>query len=277
METRFAAFSYRRLYPRLKTPRVDDSPSFCAHIEILPPPTGIPICARLIAQPFGGARSIKLGQNYRLSEFSLRIFPCLMLGIYVDDCYPIEPHDTVQIAPETIRRYADLLRLLLAPGSKVGPTVPGLLIGSNITPTKASIRAEMPPKRPIAISGEIRVFRRPNVLTSDQSAKLIGKLGDIQSLLFPRYGEALLAPTARCQYPRFRKTDQLNSESLLSLRGRLTTLASPIARHIALPPPRPIDVYSAAAGSSLSGVFVAPRKKYYFLHPRSPTWFCKLI
>ena len=165
---------------------------------------------KLNTQPFGSARApsnwarIANAFAYMLLHLFL-----LWVAIYVDDCYTIEPDQTASSALHTLRGLAKLLGLVSEPGKEVGATISGLLLGANIYLQQRYILVELPHRRASALIRDLEDILKQNELSAANAAKLRGRLGFIQSLMFGRFGKALLQPITQRRYTRFRKS--LNS------------------------------------------------------------------
>ena len=110
-----------------------------------------------------------------------------------------------------------------------------------------------------------------NCLSAD-AAKLRGRLGFIQSLLFAGFGKALLRPITRRQYTHFRKKPQLNAELRYCLKWRPAALKQKTPLVVPLKPLPTIDVYSDAAGGGHLGVFIAINGSFPYAHSHTPEW-----
>ena len=168
---------------------------------------------RLNTQPFGSARApANWARMTNAFSFILLHLFTLWIAIYVGDCYTIEPDGTAQSALDTLNGLAKVLGLALAPDKQAGPTITALLLGANISLEQRLIRAELPKLKAQANIQDIELMLKNNWLSAADAAKLLGRLGFSQSLLFAGFGKALLQPITRRQYTHFRKKPQLNAE-----------------------------------------------------------------
>ena len=245
---------------------IDQNQHFYAHIALLSP-TGIPMHCRLNTQPFGSARApANWARMTNAFGFLLMRLFALWVAIYVDDCYTIEPDGTAQSALDTLNGLAKILGLVLEPDKQVGPTITALLLGANISLEKRFIRVELPTLKAQALIRDMELILKDNSLSSTDAAKLRGRLGFSQSLLFARFGKALLQPITRRQYTNFRKKPLLNAELRYCMKWWVATLKNPTPRIVPLQPMPTIAVYSDAAGNGHLGVFIAINDSYSCAH-----------
>ena len=197
---------------------VDCAQNDYAHIALLSP-TGIPMYCKLNTQPFGSARApANWARMTNAYAFILPMLFTLWIAIYVDDFFTIEPEGTAPSALNTLKGISNLPGLVLSPQKQVGPTLSALLLGTSISLGKRYIRVELPTKRAESLIQDLEQILKLNGLTAANAAKLRGRLGFSQSILFGRFGKALLQPITRRQYTRCRKKPELNAELRFAIK-----------------------------------------------------------
>ena len=147
---------------------------------------------------------------------------------------------------------------------------------SKHIPTKTLHSCRITTKTRNCISTRHRTDSETECANIRKRGKIRGRLGFTQSLLFGRFGKALLQPITQRQYTRFRKKPQLNAQLRYCIKWWIATLQNPINRSVPLTPRPTIAVYSDAAGNGRLGVFIAHGDSYTFAHTHTPKWFTGL-
>ena len=162
--------------------------------------------AYLNTQPFGSRRA---PANWaRVTQFVVfvpkRVFR-VWLGVYVDGLFCLEPDAAIESARHFIEELRALLGMEIALDKEVAPTFSAILLGAQVTLSRVFAHASIPRPKASKIIDEINDILKANTLSPAQAAKLRGKLGFAQSLLFGRFGRALLKPIAERQYSQVRR------------------------------------------------------------------------
>ena len=111
-----------------------------------------------------------------------------------------------------IVKFASLLRLELPHSKKIGPTASARLRGAKVTLLPGSIRPGVSDESANALILTLRETIGPNRHPPSAAEKLRRGLGYAQSLLFPRFGRAMLQPYSRRQYSNLRNQPTLSAE-----------------------------------------------------------------
>lgn len=118
---------------------------------------------------------------------------------------------------------------------------------------------------------EIDEILKKNTLAPSHAGILRGELGCAHSLLFGRFGRAMLKPLSHRQYSPARKRAPLQTSLRDSLQWWAVALGNPSPRVVPLKPARPGVAYSDACGDGrLGDVLCAPRG--VVTHCRAPLW-----
>ena len=168
---------------------------------ILLPPTGGPVMAQLRTQPLGSRRSpANRGRVTAFARWPLgRIFG-IFLATYADDCFSLEPIETVRSAYDTITQWNALLGLELDADKWKKPACEIELLGATISLRPGSIDASLPQRKRGELAHDLKQLRSSGVLGPADAAKMRGRLGYFQTLVFGRAGRAQLQPFTERQY-----------------------------------------------------------------------------
>ena len=170
---------------------------------ILAPPSGPLHVATLRTQPFGSSRApANWGRVTRFIQFILERIFGVVIFVYVDDCFCIEVATTVQSALKCFTGVCELFGFSLSPTKSQGPTKSLQLMGAELSIFTGHVSACLPERRRIDLINDLKRIITFDQLNPAQAAKLRGRLGFAQSLLFGRVGRALLQPLTDRQYAR---------------------------------------------------------------------------
>ena len=85
--------------------------------------------------------------------------------------------------------------------TRTNPPTAGIeLLGANIQFSTGHVRASLPPQKAATYQDELRKITSTNRLSPGDAAKIRGKLGFAQTLMFGRTGRAMLQPFSTRQY-----------------------------------------------------------------------------
>ena len=235
-------------------------------------PEGEVMMAHLNTQPFGSRRApANWARVTQFVAFVLRKLYRIWIGVYVDDVFCLEPDSTIVSAQLAIKDLCRILGLQLAPDKEIAPTISAMLLGAEVRLSRGFIHATLPPQKVSAILDEILDILKRNTLTPAHASKLRGKLGFAQSLLFGRFGRAMLKPLAERQYSTTRKRAPLTTNLRAALEWWSAALKRPTPRLVPLRPIRPCVVYSDACGEGhLGAVLCSPKE--VVTHCHAPLW-----
>ena len=233
-----------------KTVGIPIAQSKCATI-VLAPPSGPPHFATLRTQPFGSSRApANWARVTSFIQYVLKRAFSVAVCVYVGDVFAVEPLDTVESAHEAFTTLCELLGFALSEGKSQKPTTSIHLLGALVTFNSDHLTACLPPRRKDDLSNDIRQILSYNQLNPSQAAKLRGRLGFSQSLLFGKVGRALLQPITQRQYSRrVGRARPLTPELTDALQWWLAALESAPARPIPFSVVRPVLLYTDACGS----------------------------
>ena len=110
-------------------------------------------------------------------------------------------------------------------------------------------------------------------LSSSAAAKLRGRLGFAQSLLFSRLARATLHPYARRQYSSLRKQPSFPAKLRFATNWRARSISENAPRCVPYATPSPVVAYSDAFGAGRNGVLVAEQDKHFATETHFPPWF----
>ena len=218
---------------------------------VLAPPDGPPHVASLRTQPFGSARApANWGRVATFIQHVLQRVFGVTAFVYVDDVFVVEPVDTIGSAREVLKTVCEVFGFRLAPGKSQGPAKSIQLLGAEITFDTSHLRACLPARRRTDLMNDIRQILAYNQLNPGQAAKLRGRLGFSQSLLFGKVGRALLQPLTQRQYSKATGRGRpLSDELSEALRWWLGALECAPPRSIPYVIVKPVLVYTDACGA----------------------------
>ena len=159
----------------------------------LPDLGGTPMVASLRTQPFGSSRATaSWARVANFPQFVLLRLCKVRLGNYMGDCFCAEPADTIDTASNCIRVLCALLGLQLEPPNEQAPSDTVMPLGASLQIGKRSIAASSPGKKRMGYVAVLRGILARNSLTPAAAAKVRGKLGFAQPLMFGKFGRSLL-------------------------------------------------------------------------------------
>ena len=244
---------------------------------LLGPPSGGLLVSHLRTQPFGSARApANWGRVTALLKWILAEFFGISLPIFVDDCFLVETAETVKGAFECVTKVIQLLGFDLDPEKAAVPSKTIKLLGASISINPEGLTASLPQSRADELIAMILEIIQSNSLSPGLAAKLRGKLGYAQSLMFGRYGRVLLQPITNRQYSRSLKNSHpLNTELSEVLPWWVETIRNAIPRTIPSARQRPIVAYSDAAGCGHIGVVIYVDGIQRTFSSHLPEWFTR--
>ena len=124
----------------------------------------------------------------------------VLLGVFVDDRYCVEPQDTIASALWVTREICSLLGLELE-HSKEQPPAPSIaILGAFVQVGEGLLTASITAKRTEDYCASLKGILHRGNLSPAAAAKIRGKLGFSQSLVFGKYGRAMLHAFTTRQY-----------------------------------------------------------------------------
>ena len=243
---------------------------------VLGDPDGNAMMASLRTQPFGSIRSpANWARLTSFVQFVLRKVFMVWLGVFVDDCYCVEPQSTITTALWVTRELCSLLGLELAPDKEQPPTQALTLLGASIQLGDRCVTASLAEKRKTDYTALLKNILRRNSLSPAAAAKIRGKLGFAQSLMFGKYGRALLHEFSARRYSSMRgPTFPLSPALAEAIQWWIATIPATKPRTVSLTPPVPIVVYTDAqgAGHCAAVLFDQTPRPSLLCHTHCPTW-----
>ena len=240
----------------------------------LAPPVGPAMKATLKTQPFGAARA---PANWARVAAFLRWICARMFGIavyvYVDDCFLVEPTTTIGSAFRTFKNVCDLFGLPLEDSKEKTPSAGTELLGANIQFSPGHVQASLPPKKASTYQDELRKILSNNTLSPGDAAKIRGKLGFAQTLMFGRSGRAMLQPFSARQYdPTATSRANLSIDLKESIPWWIGQLSRTRPRMVSTKYTMPVLVYTDACGAGHLGAVVVVDGTQHTHHTRIPPW-----
>ena len=161
------------------------------------------MAASLRTHPLGPSRAPANWARVTSFVHIVRLRLCrVWLGIYVGDCFCLEPEDTIDSAINCTRAVCALLGLQLETAKEQGPADSVLLLGAAIQVGQSPITASLPEKKRNDYMAVLRGILAGNSLTPAAAAKVRGKLGFAQPLMFGKFGRAPLHEFLSRQYSK---------------------------------------------------------------------------
>ena len=239
---------------------------------LLGPPAGPLMVSRLRTQPFGSTRApANWGRVARLLQWALLTRFGVYLPIYVDDCFLIEPAETAEIAYLRANIFNALCGFRLGKFNRPQPSL--LLLGAQVTICPDFVSAALPLKRRGDLVEEVQRVLAADALTPGQAAKLRGRLGFAQSLMFGKYGRALLQPLTNRQYSRAVRGEHTSNQELREvLPWWAAVLRNAAGRRTWFRGPKPVVVYVDAAGCGHIGDVVYVDDERHVFSSHIPEW-----
>ena len=239
-------------------------------------PAGNAMMATLRTQPFGSSRApANWARLTSFAQFVLRKVFLVWLGVFVDDCYCVDPQSTIATALWVTRELCSLLGLVLAPDKEQPPTQALTLLGASIQLGRRHVSASLTEKRKTDYVALLKNILRRNSLSPEAAAKIRGKLGFAQSLMFGKYGRAILHEFSARQYSSMKgPTFPLSPALVETIQLWVSTLPATKPRTVSLTPPVPVVIYTDAqgAGHCAAVLFDQTPRPSMLRHTHCPPW-----
>ena len=237
-------------------------------------PDGRPYSSLLRSQPFGSRRApINWAHVAQFLKWVLEEFSNVVIAVYVDDIRGAEPLATAESAFATIKAVCALLGLVLDEKKDKPPGKTLELLGAQVAIGPDSIEASLPPRKVSELSADLDAIQKRGRLAPAAAAKLRGRLGFAQSLLFGRVGRAHLAPFSERQYSMAQDSRfPLNDELRNAIAWWENLLASPMPRRLMFDMPHPALVYTDACGTGHIGAIVYFRGRVFRSSTHLTAW-----
>ena len=224
---------------------------------LIGPPTGELMVAQVRALPFGPRRSPANWARLTLFvQWLLRTVLKVVLYVYIDDCFTIEPAATIDSADMAIRELNAILGLPLAPEKSFRPSAEVNLLGATVTLMNECVEATLPRKKRNELIHDLRQILMKGALSPAAAGKIRGRLGWAQSLLFGRFGRAHPAPFTARQYSKSNGRVPISTELREVLTWWIAMLSNPVPRRISYKAGPPILIYTDACGAGHVGAVV---------------------
>ena len=124
------------------------------------------------------------------------------MAVFVGDCFLVELAESCASAFGCINEIFLLCGFKLDKGKEHHPSAHILLLGAQISIDRAGLTASVPEDRRNALIAELEKVLKAGTLTPGLAAKIRGKLGFAQSLMYGRYGRVQLQPLTSRQFSR---------------------------------------------------------------------------
>ena len=239
---------------------------------LLGPPCGPLQVAHLRTHPFGSSRAPgNWARVTRLIQWILLTYFGIYLPVFADDCFCVELADadaSAYTCADTVIR----MRGFELDKSKT-PSVEIDSLGASLSFRRGSICASLPVSKRDDIIEALGEILRPVYLSPGQAAKIRGRLGFAQSLMFCRFGRVWSQPFTNRQYSRdVRGRHPLNDELKDVIQGWISTIRSCSEKKTLARGPRPVVVYVDAAGCGHLGAAVYLDGEVFTFSSHCPEW-----
>ena len=238
---------------------------------------GPPCVATLRSQPFGSRRApsnwARVAQF--LKWFLLKFFG-ISIAIFVDDIHACEPVDTVVSAFETIQAVCVMFGLQLDASKSKPPSTTLDLLGASISLLPDCVEASIPEGKREVLASDLNKVLAAGRLTPAAAAKLRGRLGFAQSLMFARVGRAHLSPFSDRQYTKIMGTRYpLPTDLRCVIRWWIAVLGVQIPRRVSFDLTAQALLYTDASGAGHLGATLFVAGTEYRANTHLPEWFAK--
>ena len=242
---------------------------------VVAPPAGPLKIATLRTQPFGSKRA---PANWpRVKNFIKWVLLTLfriVISVYVGDIFLIETSETIDSAFTTVKMVCNQLGFVLEDSKEQTPPRSLNLLCADIMISDDTITARLPERKRNELLNELRQVLTKGTLTPAQAAKLRGRLGYSQSLMFGRFGRALMTEFTARQYSKNKtRFHPITDEIREAIKWWIGILCSTVPRKLALNPKKPILIYADASGEGHIGAVVFFEGPSKTMHTHLPEWF----
>ena len=247
-----------------------------AHI-VLTPPQGEPMVAELRTQPFGSRRApANWGRVAAFAQWALSTFFCVYLAKYVDDCFATAPESTCSSAFLAVKGVCEILGFPLEEKKECLPAPTIDILGATVSIGSFFVEARLPTGRKGRLISDLKEIAPRGTLTPGKAAKIRGRLGYAQSLMFGRLGRAHLQPFSDRQYAKHGLGKwELNSDLKEVLAWWIANVFSAVPRRVNFSKEAPVLVYTDASGQGhVEAVLVLGGRRISY-HTHMPAWAAK--
>ena len=244
---------------------------------LLDPPTGPLKVDSLRTQPFGSRRP---PTNWPRVALFLKWLRMALFGTaisdYTDDVFIAEPDGGINSSFHVFGKCGPCSGSSSRNPNNNYRRKPPSLLGAEITIALRWITARLPDRKRKEITNVLKQCVHNGHLTPAQAAKLRGRLGFCQSLMFGRIGRALLKPLSGRKYSKTQgRFHPMNDQLGLSLNWWVHALENADPRRTLLAPPKPILVYCDASGSGHIGCVAIYNGERRMGHTHLPGWLAE--
>ena len=120
----------------------------------------------------------------------------------MDDCFAVGPASTTLSEFQATKDVFDPLGTSLSDGEEVPPCASMLLLGAMVSLQGDTVFSSLPERKLVDRRGILGIVLRTGRLTPSAAAKLRGKLGFAQSVIFGLFGRSVLNDFSARQYSR---------------------------------------------------------------------------
>ena len=239
---------------------------------LLGPPHGPLLVSHLKTQPFGSTRAPgNWGRVTALSQWILTTYFHVHLPIYVDDCFVIELAETIESAVNCVHTLAELCGFRLDKDQAPAESI--VMLGAQVTFTAEGVSAALLENKRDILVTDLEKIIEAGTLTPGQAAKMRGRLGFAQGLMFGKFGRVQMQPFTNRQYSRALKGPHLlNGELREVIPWWVHVLRNIAPRQTMMPGPKPVLVYCDAAGCGHLGVVIFVDGVSHVFSSHAPEW-----
>ena len=242
---------------------------------VIAPPAGALKIATLRTHPFGSKRApANWPRVTNFIKWALLVVFRIVISVYVGDIFLTETSETIESAFVTVKTVCNRLGFVLEDAKEQPPSSSLNLLGADILISDDVITARLPERKRTELLNELRQVLSKGTLAPAQAAKLRGRLGYSQSLMFGRFGRALMTEFTARQYSKnTTRYHPVNDEIREAIKWWIGILCSSTPRKVALNPKKPILVYADASGEGHIGVVIFFDGTRKMMHTHLPEWF----
>ena len=150
------------------------------------------------------------------------------------------------------------------------------LLGADVLIRPECVEASLPDQKRVVLIEDLRKILAAGRLPPAAAAKIRGRLGFAQSLMFARIGRAHLSPFSDRQYTKVSGTRYpLNSDLREVIQWWIAVLGIQVPRRVAFDHTAQVLLYTDATGSGHIGATLFMDGTEYRANTHLPAWFAK--
>ena len=238
---------------------------------------GAPHVATLKTQPFGSRRApANWGRVAAFLKFALERLFSIWVGVFVDDLFSATFGPLSARAFSIVKEVCAIFGFLLSPEKEQSPRRSILLLGAQVSISANGVTATLPATKAAEYRSMLLNVIATRKLSPDAAAKLRGKLGFAQSLLFGKYGRAMMHDLTLRQYSTTKAP--LTDALIETAQWWLDALQCSFPRELRFRYPEPVTIYTDAqgAGHVAAVMFRGSIRAVGLCHTHVPQWMMNM-